>query len=75
MERAKYVGRGADLLCFLSVMFPKYLRVYQFGSSKNKYFKKFFNVYLLLGDRETQSVSRGGVERGGDIESEVGSRL
>ena len=26
-------------------------------------------------DRETQSVSRVGAERGGDIESEVGSRL
>ena len=26
-------------------------------------------------DRETQSVSRGGVERGGDAESEAGSRL
>ena len=26
-------------------------------------------------DRETQSVSRGRVERGGDTESEVGSRL
>ena len=25
-------------------------------------------------DRETQRMSRGGVERGGDIESEVGSR-
>ena len=38
-------------------------------------FFNFFNVYLLLRDRETQSVSRGGVERGGDLESEAGSRL
>ena len=37
--------------------------------------KKIFNIYFLLRDRETQGVSRGGVERGGDIESEVGSRL
>ena len=35
----------------------------------------FFNVYLLLRDRETQSVSRGGVEREGDTESKAGSRL
>ena len=35
----------------------------------------FLNVYLLLRDRETQSVSRGEVERREDIESEVGSRL
>ena len=26
-------------------------------------------------DRETQSMSRGGAERGGDTESEAGSRL
>ena len=35
----------------------------------------FLNVYLLLRDRETQSVSRGGAERGGDTDSEAGSRL
>ena len=35
----------------------------------------FLNVYLLFRDRETQSLSRGGVERGGDIESEAGPRL
>ena len=34
-----------------------------------------FNVYLLLRDRERQSMSRGGAERGGDTESEAGSRL
>ena len=38
-------------------------------------FSFFFNVYLLLRDREIQSVSRGGVERGGDIEFEVDPRL
>ena len=38
-------------------------------------FFNFFNVYSLLRDRETQSVSRGGEERGGDVESEAGSRL
>ena len=36
--------------------------------------KIFFNVYLLLRDRETQSMSRGGTERR-DTESEAGSRL
>ena len=35
----------------------------------------FFDVYLLLRDRETQSVSRGGGERRGDRESEAGSRV
>ena len=38
-------------------------------------FLNFLNTYLLLRDRETQSVSRGGVETGGDTESEAGSRL
>ena len=35
----------------------------------------FFNVYLLLRDRETRSMSRGGAERWRDTESEAGSRL
>ena len=35
----------------------------------------FLSVYLLLRDRERQSVSRGGAEREGDTESEAGSRL
>ena len=35
----------------------------------------FFNVYLLVKDRESQSVSRGGAEGEGDTESEAGSRL
>ena len=35
----------------------------------------FLNVYSFLRDRERQSVSRGGAERGGDTESEAGSRL
>ena len=35
----------------------------------------FFSVYLLLRDRERQSMSMGGAERGGDTESEAGSRL
>ena len=40
------------------------------------FFKKnFFNVYLLLRDRERQSMSMGGAERGGDTESKAGSRL
>ena len=39
------------------------------------FFFNFFNVYLLLRDRERQSVSRGGAEREGDTESEAGSRL
>ena len=33
--------------------------------------KIFFNVYLFL----RQSMNRGGAERGGDTESETGSRL
>ena len=36
-------------------------------------FFNFFNMYLLL--RERQSTSRGGAEREGDTESEAGSRL
>ena len=43
------------------------------GYSPNQFL--FFNVYLLLRDKERQSVSRGGAEREGDIESEAGSRL
>ena len=38
-------------------------------------FLKKINVYLLLRDRETQSMSRGEVERWRDTESEAGSRL
>ena len=38
-------------------------------------FKKFFNIYLLLRDRERQSMSRGGAEREGETESEAGFRL
>ena len=34
-----------------------------------------FNVYLLLRDRETKSVSWGGAEGEGDTESEAGSGL
>ena len=34
----------------------------------------FFNVYSFF-DRERQSMSRGGAERGGDTEPEAGSRL
>ena len=39
------------------------------------FFFLIFNVYLLFRDRETQSMSRGGAERGGDLESEAGSGL
>ena len=39
------------------------------------FFLIFFNVYLSLRDRERQSMSRGGAERGGDTESEAGSGL
>ena len=39
-------------------------------------FKKLFlNIYLLLRDRERQTVSRGGAEREGDADSEAGSGL
>ena len=34
-----------------------------------------FFLSLLLRDRERQSVSSGGAERGGDTESEAGPRL
>ena len=37
------------------------------------FFKKFFNVYLFL--RERQSANMGGAEREGDTESKAGSRL
>ena len=36
--------------------------------------KIFFDVCLFLRERERQSVSRGGAQRGGDTESEAGSR-
>ena len=39
------------------------------------FFKIVFNLYLLLRNRERQSMSRGGAEREGDTESEAGSRL
>ena len=43
---------------------------------KTSLFKNYLNVYLVVRDRERQSVSRGGAERGaGDTESEAGSRL
>ena len=37
--------------------------------------KIFFNIYLLLRDRNRQSMSMGGPETGRDAESEAGSRL
>ena len=39
------------------------------------YLKIFLNVYAFLRDRERQSMSREGAERGGDTESKAGSRL
>ena len=40
-------------------------------------FVLFFNFFqcLLLRDKERQSMSMGGAERGGDTDSEAGSRL
>ena len=38
-------------------------------------FLNMFNVYLLLADRERQTMSMGGAERGEDTESEASSRL
>ena len=48
-----------------------------FGSIFNFIFLFFksFNVCLLLRERETQSMDRGGAQRGGDTESKAGSRL
>ena len=37
--------------------------------------KTFFVVYSLLRDRERHSMSMGGTQRGGNTESEAGSRL
>ena len=58
------------------------MNVISFSEDVNKlifyyFFKKnfFFNIYLLLRDRERQTMSRGGAEREGDTESEAGSRL
>ena len=39
------------------------------------FFFNFFNVYLLLRDRERQSMNKGGTVRGGDTESKAGPRL
>ena len=38
-------------------------------------FLKFVNVYLLLRNRERQSMSGGRADRRGDTESKAGSRL
>ena len=38
-------------------------------------FLHFLNVYLFLRERERERASKGGAERGGDTESETGSRL
>ena len=44
--------------------------------TKKILFKTFVNIYyLFLRERKRQSMSRGGAEREGDTESEVGSRL
>ena len=38
-------------------------------------FLNFFNVYLVLREKERDSMSGGGAEREEDTESEAGSRL
>ena len=45
--------------------------------SLNIFKKIFFNVYLFISDRDRQSMSGGGAEREGDIESKqaLGSEL
>ena len=53
----------------LVAIFSTYLLLHFF------FFLIFFNVYLLLRDRERQSMSMGGAKRGGDTEYEAGSRL
>ena len=44
------------------------------GEFHQIFLKFFFNVYLFLGQRETEH-ERGGAEREGDTELETGSRL
>ena len=39
------------------------------------YFKNFFCAFIFEREKERQSVSGGGAEKGGDTESEAGSRL
>ena len=43
--------------------------------SRNFFFFNFFNVYLFLKERETECEQGRSRERGGDTESEAGSRL
>ena len=45
------------------------------GWGKETSFMFFFDVYLLLRQRETEHEWGGGAEREGDTESETGSRL
>ena len=50
---------------------PESTTNYYSGNSISFFFNFFFNVYLFL----RQSMNRGGAERGGDTESEPGSRF
>ena len=56
----------------LNLIISKYFQIPKFYIHK---ILIFFNIYLLLRDRETRSLSRGGVERGEETESGAGSRL
>ena len=59
---------GKSLRCFVVYFyfFPLYI---------NSFFKKIFNVYLFLRDRQTEHEQGRGRERQGDTESETGSSL
>ena len=65
-----------QVLKLLVVMIVLTLRMRNTSSFIISVFKiNFLNVYLLLRDRERQSMNLGGAERGGDTESKAGSRL
>ena len=68
---------GALLVAAQGQFFPRWIaNWYRIVKLPFPLFKKIFlNIYLLLRDRERQTVNRGGTEREGDTEFEAGSRL
>ena len=51
------------------------LQIFRSLAQLSQHFQIFFNVYLILRERERERMSRGGAETEGDIESEAGSKL